>query len=55
MDGLIDPPSPFDSLVEWEQFLAEMESIEDKSDEVLDAIDLALSVLGRSRPQDTGE
>lgn len=31
----IDPPSPFASLEEWEQFLAEMRAIEPKDADVL--------------------
>jgi len=35
---MIDPPSPFASLEDWVKFLAEMQAIEPKDDDIREAI-----------------
>ena len=35
---IIDPPSPFASLEEWQTFLEEMKAIEPKDDDIREAI-----------------
>ena len=47
---LIDPPSPFAPLQEWIAFLKEMESIEPRTAQVQEAIDLAKKVIKDANP-----
>ena len=41
MKYLIDPPSPFDTLKVWEDFLAEMQKIENPDEDVRRHIEIA--------------
>lgn len=42
---IIDPPTPFASLKEWQDYLAELRAIEPKTDQVRAAIDEAEVVI----------
>lgn len=33
-DGFIDPPTPWSSLAEWREFLAEMKKIKPRTDDI---------------------
>lgn len=48
---IIDPPTPFASLKEWQDYLAELRAIEPKTDQVRAAIDEAEAVIAEKTAQ----
>lgn len=48
---IIDPPTPFASLKEWQDYLAELRAIEEKTDQVRAAIDEAEAVIAEKTAQ----
>lgn len=47
MNGLIDPPSPFAELQEWQEFLAEMKKLDQNDPDVVEAVRMAEAVILR--------
>lgn len=48
---IIDPPTPFASLQDWKDYLAELRRITDPDDQVRDAIEDAEAVIAEKTAQ----
>jgi hypothetical protein len=48
---IIDPPTPFAPLADWQEYLAELRRIKPKTDQVRAAIDEAEAVIAEKTAQ----